>query len=136
MNKTAILSFSFALTVAPGLRADVKLPAVISDHMILQQDAEDPVWGWAAPGEEVTVSIAGQTQTTHADQEGKWTVTLNKLKVADEPQTLTIKGRNTITVNDVLVGEVWLGSGQSNMEFQVNRAQNFAEEKAAANFPK
>ena len=98
----------------PALRADVKLPPVFSDHMVLQRDVAAPVWGTAAPEEEVTVSIAGQTKSTKADAKGLWRVKLDPLKVGPA-LTLTVKGKNTIALKDVLVGEVWLGSGQSNM---------------------
>ena len=123
------------LTLAPHLLADVKLPAIFSDHMVLQAGVTVPVWGWADPGEEVSVSVAGQTKTTKADKTGKWMVKLGKLKSGDAV-TLTVKGKNSITINDVLVGEVWLGSGQSNMAMTVNRSKNYAQEQAAATFPK
>jgi sialate O-acetylesterase len=122
-------------TFTPHLLADVKLPAIFSDHMVLQAGVAVPVWGWADPGEEVSVSVAGQTKTTKADKTGKWMVKLGKLKSGDAV-TLTVKGKNSITIADVLVGEVWLGSGQSNMAMTVNRAKNFAQEQAAATFPK
>lgn len=114
-------------------RADVKLPALFSDHMVLQREVAVPVWGRADPGEEVTVAIGGQSQTAKAGADGKWKVKLEKLTGGD---TLTVKGKNTITVSDVLIGEVWLCSGQSNMGFTVNRAANFEQEQAAANYPK
>jgi sialate O-acetylesterase len=114
--------------------ADVKLPAVFSDHMVLQGGTAVPVWGWADPGETVTVVVAGQTQTATADADGKWSVKLDKLS-ASEPVMLTVKGKNTVTVNDVLVGEVWLASGQSNMQLPVNAVINAGEEKASAKYP-
>jgi sialate O-acetylesterase len=117
------------------VRADVRLAAIFSTHMVLQKDQIVPIWGWADPGEEVGVTIAGQTKTARADASGKWTVKLDKLQAA-EGLTLTIKGKNTITVDDVLVGEVWLCSGQSNMGMTVSGADNFEQEKAAANLPK
>ncbi len=137
MNQRFRLTFAAAgaLLLAPDARADVKLPAVFSDHMVLQQDAVAPVWGWAEPGEGVTVSVAGQTRTARADAAGKWRVNLARLKATAEPQTLTVKGKNTLTVQDVLVGEVWLASGQSNMEFTVDRSLNADQEKAVAKFP-
>ncbi len=127
---------SLAVTaLGAAARADVKLPAVFSDHLVLQRDAVVPVWGWADPGETVTVSIAGQSQTAPTGADGKWVVKLAKLS-AGEPTTLTVKGRNTITIQDVLVGEVWLGSGQSNMAMAVKDAKDFEQEKVAANFPR
>ncbi len=132
MKKTW-MSYAIAAlcTLAAPLRADVTLPAIFSDHMVLQSDAAVPVWGWAEAGEQVTVSIAGQTKTATADANGAWSLKLDPLK-AGEALTLTVKGKNSLTVQDVLVGEVWLCSGQSNMAMTVNRAKNFeAEQKAA-----
>ena len=129
------IAFAFSIAFVCAARAEVKLPAIFSDHMVLQADAPAPVWGWAEPGEEVTVSITGQTQTAKADANGKWSVKLGKLKASAEPQTLTAKGKNARAVQDVLVGEVWLGSGQSNMALQVARAKNAPEEIATAQFP-
>lgn len=113
----------------------MQLPAVISDHMVLQAGREVAIWGWAEAGEEVAVSIAGQTQATKAGADGRWRVQLGKLKASDTAQTLTVRGSNTLTVNDVLIGEVWLASGQSNMAFPVQRARDFEQEKAGANLP-
>ena len=135
MNTTArTVLLSIVLVLAPALRADVRLPAIFSDHLVLQRDASVPVWGWAEPGEEVSVCIAGETKTAKAGKDGKWMVRIAKLK-AGGPHTLTVKGRNTVTVNDVLVGEVWLGSGQSNMAMTVQSSKDFEQEKAAAKFP-
>ncbi len=120
--------------LTPHVAADVKLPAVFADHMVLQRDAALPVWGWAEAGEKVEVSIAGQTKTATADANGKWSVKLDKL-TAGEPTSMTVKGKNTITIQDVLVGEVWLCSGQSNMAWTVASSKNFDQEKAAAQFP-
>ncbi len=98
--------------------ANVTLPPVFSDHMVLQREIAAPVWGKADAGEEVTVSIAGQTKKAKADAQGKWSVKLDPLKVG-EPLTLTVEGKNKIAISDVLVGDVWVGSGQSNMAGQV-----------------
>jgi sialate O-acetylesterase len=117
-----------------GARADVRLPGIFSDHMVLQSNAAAPVWGWADPGEEVTVAIGGQSQKTKAGADGKWRVKLEPLKTG-ESLTLTVQGKNTLTVNDVLAGEVWLCAGQSNMGFSLGRAAHGAEEAAAAHFP-
>jgi sialate O-acetylesterase len=87
---------------------------MFSDHMVLQRGLAAPVWGTAEVGEEVTVSIAGQSHTAKADAEGKWSVKLKPLKVGG-PHVLSIKGSNAIELKDVLVGDVWIGSGQSNM---------------------
>ena len=114
MTDMKFSAFFLALLLAAAAQAEVKLPAVISDHMVLQRNVSAPIWGTAAPGEEISVTIAGQTKSAKADANGKWQVKLDPLKVAED-LTLTVKGTNTIEVKDVLVGEVWLGSGQSNM---------------------
>ena len=85
--------------------ADVKLPSIFADHMVLQQGATVPIWGWASPGESVTVDFAGQAQTATADGGGRWKTALDKLAPGD-PQTLRIAGKNTIVIRDVLVGEI------------------------------
>jgi len=128
------------VAIACTARADVRLPAVISDHMVLQSNAADAIWGWAAPQESISVSIAGQTKSATADASGKWSVRLDPLAASSQPQTLTIKGKNTLTIHDVLVGEVWLASGQSNMAMQLNGplhgfVDRGAEEVAAAKYP-
>jgi sialate O-acetylesterase len=116
---TLLVSFTFAALAALPLRAEVKLPAVISDHMVLQSGEAATIWGWADAGEDVTVVFAGQTEKTNAGADGRWAVALKKLEASSEPQTLTVKGNNTLRVQDVLVGEVWLASGQSNMAMQI-----------------
>lgn len=126
--------FAALLLTAGVAQADVKLPALFSDHMVLQADTTVPVWGWASPSEEVTVSVAGQTATATADANGKWMAKLAKLK-AGGPHVLNVKGKNELNVQDVLIGEVWLGSGQSNMAMIVNAAKNTSGEVAAADLP-
>jgi sialate O-acetylesterase len=120
-------------------RAAVSLPAVISDHMVLQAGKPAPVWGWAEPGESVTVSFAGQALTTVASADRSWRVTLAPLAANAQAQVLTVTGKNTLTVNDVLVGEAWLCSGQSNMEMQLKglhgQVDHADQEIAAANYP-
>ncbi|HEX4149178.1 MAG TPA: sialate O-acetylesterase, partial [Pirellulales bacterium] len=116
--------------------AAVKLPAIFSDHMVIQAGTEVPVWGLAEPGEEVTVSLAGQNRSETADAAGKWRVKLEALEPSDEPQVMHVTGRNALAVSDVLVGEVWLASGQSNMEMQLARVDRAPEEQAAANYPR
>jgi sialate O-acetylesterase len=94
--------------------AEVKLPGVLSSHMVLQRDMQVPIWGTAAPDEAIEVKFRDQQKTTKADNTGKWAIKLDPLK-AGGPDALTVKGTNTVTLEDVLVGEVWVGSGQSNM---------------------
>jgi len=93
--------------VAFAARADVKLPAIFSDHMVLQRGAVAPVWGWADAGETVRVQFAGQTKTATANQNGKWMVRLDAINDATVEGVLTVKGKNSLTIKDVLVGEVW-----------------------------
>lgn len=132
---TLLLSVAAAVFPAHSALADVKLPAIFSDHMVLQQKEGCAIWGWADPGEAVTVSISGTSKSTKAGKDGKWKVQLAELK-AGGPFMLTVRGKNSVVVNDVLVGEVWLGSGQSNMGMQVSGAENFDGEKAKANLPR
>jgi sialate O-acetylesterase len=115
-------------------RADVKVPAIFGDHMVLQRGMKIPVWGTADAGEKVTVNVAGQTQSATADENGKWRVTLDPID-SKNPVELTISGKNTITIHDALVGEVWLCSGQSNMSFPVKRASNGESAVKEANHP-
>ena len=116
------------------LRADVRLPAIFSDHLVLQRDTTVPVWGWADPGEDVSVSLAGRSAQTRAGADGRWRLNLGPLSTGPAG-TLTVRGRNTLVIQDVLVGEVWLGSGQSNMAMTVTRAKDADAETAAARFP-
>ncbi len=124
-----------------ALRAEVKPAALFADHMVLQSGTEVPVWGTASPGEKVTVSFAGTSKSVTAGEDGTWKVVLPSMPPSAESRTMTIAGSNTLTVNDVLVGEVWICSGQSNMERQLglrNGQQplvNWEQEAASANYP-
>lgn len=117
-------------------QADVRLPAVIGNNMVLQKDIPLPIWGWAAPGEEVSVTLGADVQKTKADGAGKWKVTLAAVATAGGPHEMVIKGKNEIKVGNILIGEVWAGSGQSNMQWSVQQSMNSAEEIANAKFPK
>src|SRR5471032_3357650 len=94
------------------VRADVKLPAIFGDHMVLQQEAKLPVWGWADPGEKIIVTFGAAKAETTAGADGKWRADLPAVPAGTPPGTLVVAGKNTITLSDVLVGEVWLCSGQ------------------------
>lgn len=107
---------ALAVAVAPGARADVKLPAIFGDHMVVQAGKPVPIWGVADPGERVTVSAGGQSREVRADAAGGFRVDLDPIGLA-APFSITVSGRNTVIVDDVVVGEVWLASGQSNMEW-------------------
>ncbi|MFP6854961.1 MAG: sialate O-acetylesterase, partial [Opitutales bacterium] len=129
------LAIMATLTFSATLSAEVKLPNVIGKDMVLQRDLPVPIWGWAEAGEEVSVSFAGQTKKTKAGKNGKWMVKLGKLKANAKPAILTIKGSNEIKLENILVGEVWICSGQSNMEWRLNGTTNAKEEVAASDHP-
>ncbi len=120
----------------------LSLPHVFGDHMVLQRGEPVPIWGWATPGETVTVSFAGQQKKATAASDGKWEVKLDQLTTSEKPEDLTVTGKETVTFHDVLVGEVWLCSGQSNMQKPVGtwRGQPITtidaeKELAAADYP-
>ncbi len=142
---TNMNSFTRSLTsfaVAFGLscfaslaNADITLPKIINSNMVLQQGQPINIWGWADADESVTVGIADATATATADESGKWSVKLPAMKADGKVHTMTVVGNNTIELTNILVGEVWLGSGQSNMALTVNRAKNAEAEIEAANYP-
>jgi len=119
----------------PAVRAEVKLPKVFGSHMVLQQQRPVIVWGWADPGEEVTVALDQNTAKAKADAQGDWKVTLPALNADGKVRCLTVSGTNKIELTDILVGEVWVGSGQSNMEWPVAATIKAQEVIAAANHP-
>ncbi|MES2240264.1 MAG: sialate O-acetylesterase [Bacteroidota bacterium] len=114
--------------------ANVRLPLLFSDGMVLQRNKPIPVWGWADPGEKVEIQFNKQTKTIQTDKTGKWMVSLNAEK-AGGPFELSITGKNKIVIKDVLVGEVWICSGQSNMEFQMYKLPDFETQKEQSNEP-
>ncbi len=120
---------------APLAHADVKVPAIFGSRMVLQRDQKDRVWGWAAPGEDVTVKIGNQSHAAKAGADGAWQVMLDPMP-AGGPYTLTIQGKNSLTFDDVLVGEVWICSGQSNMQWAVASANDADLEIATAKYPR
>jgi sialate O-acetylesterase len=111
----------FLISLGGFLAADVRLPAVIGDHMVIQQDKPVSVWGWAGRGEMVTVGLAGASKEARASVEGKWQVLFDPLKPGADPLEMTVRGETgpVIVVRDILVGEVWVGSGQSNMAWSL-----------------
>jgi sialate O-acetylesterase len=130
----AVMAAAFASVLT--VQAELKLPAIIGDHMVLQRDQENPIWGWTAAGTDVTVTVAGQSLASKADEQGKWTVKLPAMAASAEPTTITIKaGAEEKILSDILVGEVWVCSGQSNMGWTVNASFDADLEKATANFP-
>ncbi len=114
--------------------AEVKLPAIFSDRMVLQQGKELPFWGTADPGEEVTVTVAGKAVSVKADEKGKWST---KAPAVQEfgPVAVKVAGKNVVDYQDVLIGDVWLVSGQSNAEWSIEHSGNPQAEIAAANYP-
>ena len=115
-------------------QADVRLPKIFSDHMVLQRDKPAQVWGWADPGEKVGVKFAGQNLTGTADKDGAWNVKLTPMKANPVPQELVVGGKNTVRLTDILIGDVWMVSGQSNAAFGLGGC-NAPEDVSGANFP-
>jgi sialate O-acetylesterase len=124
-----------AILVAVPAAADVSLNNMFGDHMVLQQGIKNKVWGKADPGEAVTVTLGGQSHSTTAAADGAWHVFLEPIQEYGGPHTLKVKGKNEVTFNDVLVGEVWVCAGQSNMQWSVDQCKDPDIEKAAATFP-
>jgi sialate O-acetylesterase len=130
-----VLSLLLATSSVPEVRADVKLPKVLSSHMVLQCQRPLPIWGWADPGERVTVKLDEATATAEADAKGNWKVVLPAAKADGKSHRMTVSGKNRIELDDILIGEVWIGSGQSNMEFSLWGSTGGKEAVAAANCP-
>ncbi|MBS1786462.1 MAG: sialate O-acetylesterase [Acidobacteria bacterium] len=132
--KSILLSLLFASCLTASVLAAVKPHALFSDGCVLQQGMPVPVWGWADEGETVTVEFQGQ-KVTAITGGGKWMVTLKELK-AGGPFEMKLSGSDTVTIKNILVGEVWLCSGQSNMEWRLNQTVNAKADIVAANYPK
>jgi sialate O-acetylesterase len=126
---TVLALASALLLPAPG-RADVRLPALVGRHMVLQRDQPARVWGWAAPGERVRVGVGAASGEATASADGRWSVDLAE-QPAGGPLTMTISGRNTIRLDDVWFGEVWVASGQSNMEWPLAQSKGGPDAAAA-----
>lgn len=142
MKNARILRCLVCLFAVSGLMAtprpvaaDVRLPGFFNDHMVIQQQMPVRIHGWAEVGEAVTVTINEASSQTVTPDSGRWQVELPAMTASFDPVTITVQGSNTLTINDVLVGEVWLCSGQSNMEWTVARSSNAAQEIAAASYP-
>ncbi len=133
-NKNPLIGAAFFSLVAFQANADVRLPKILSDHMVLQGGKPARIWGWADAGEKVSVELAGEKASAVAGADGKWAVQL-KVPAKGEGLELKVSGKNALKVSDVLIGEVWVCSGQSNMEWTVAQSNNPAEEAAAAKFP-
>lgn len=131
MKKNIVFLF---LLISAISNANVRMPLLFSDGMVLQRNKEIPIWGWAAAGEKIEVRFNKQTKTILADKDGKWMIKLSAEK-AGGPFELSITGKNKISIKDVLVGEVWICSGQSNMEFQMYKTMNAEKEMVDADYP-
>ena len=135
MKNIVCILFSFFFSLY--LMANISLPKIFADNMVLQRNQLIPVWGWAAPNEKITLQFNKQTKVTKADKAGKWSVKLEP-EMAGGPYQLIITGKNKITIDNILVGEVWICSGQSNMEMPIagwGQINNYKQEIAAADYP-
>lgn len=129
----AVVVICIILTAAQGFSA-VSLPRILGSNMVLQRDQDVKIWGWADPGEKVKVTFSGQNLTTKADKTGSWLVTFAPMK-AGGPYEMLIQGKNLIRLENILIGDVWVCSGQSNMEWPLSNSNNPDEEILAANYP-
>ena len=135
MRNTMLFSI-LAIFVAVTAAASVSVPSVIGDHMVLQQGIKVPIWGKADPGETVTVTLGDATKKAVAGADGRWMVKLPKQTANGKPLAMAIAGKDsTISLNDILVGEVWVASGQSNMQWAVKNSNDAEQEIAAAGYP-
>lgn len=119
------LVMTFFGFISTSISAELTLPAIINDNMVLQRDVPVPIWGWAGPGRKVTVTFAGRKARATADKDGRWMLRLKPMLASAKPQVMTIQsGPNSRTLNNVLIGGVWLVSGQSNMQWPVVVSNN------------
>ncbi|MCB0854866.1 MAG: 9-O-acetylesterase, partial [Bacteroidetes bacterium] len=131
---TGIIFLTISLFLTVTLQANIQLPALVGDNMVLQQNEKINLWGWADVNEKVSVEFPGQEWSTQTGKDGKWEIVLNPMK-AGGPYEITINGKNTIVLKNILIGEVWLASGQSNMEWPLYNINDAKEEIESANFP-
>ena len=144
-NPNKILLLLLVLSAKLSLSAQVKLPALVSDNMVLQQNAKVNLWGWASPNEKINIQLGWSNLPVNvtADAEGNWKTTVETPKGGETAYNITIEASNKITLKNILIGEVWLCSGQSNMFFPVGREEgtwktgvkNYEEEVKNAVFP-
>lgn len=137
MKRTPLLlSLLVSTLIGTAAQAGLKLPALVGHHMVLQRDLACPIWGWADPGAGVTVSIAGQTVQATADGEGYWKATLAPMSGSNHALKMTIASNGeSIILSNIVVGEVWICSGQSNMQWSVSQSDDADMEMATANYP-
>ncbi|MEM9016322.1 MAG: sialate O-acetylesterase [Verrucomicrobiota bacterium] len=127
---------SAAALILPEARAELRLPSVFGHHMVLQRDQENPIWGWAEPGTKVSIQFAGATAMATAGDDGKWIAKLPSLRGSSHALDLTITaGDDSILLSNIVIGEVWVCSGQSNMQWSVSQSYDPRLEVASANYP-
>ncbi len=135
MNCKTLFTGMLLVAAASAVKADIKLPAVFSDNMVFQREVKAPVWGWADAGEKVKITASwGEDEEVTAGTDGKWSTKIKTPK-AGGPFTVKFEGKNSFELKNVMSGDVWVGSGQSNMQWNVNNSVNGKEEVAAANYP-
>ena len=134
-QKLGFIFLTSALASTIPAKADVRLPKIFSDNMMLQRDQPVRVWGWAEAGEAVRVTISGKIAATKADSKGMWAVALPALRTGENLE-LEVKGKNSLTFKNILIGDIWVCSGQSNMEMTLGGCLGAAEEVKVADFPK
>ena len=117
------------------LAGETKTPAIIGNNMVLQQNHLNPIWGWDNPGQKVEVLISDQSHQGRADQNGYWKITLNPMEASTAPKTITIQGSSSLKYENILIGEVWLCSGQSNMGWSVGQSDDKDLESMSAKYP-
>ncbi len=132
-----LLTLLLAVAFVSPAAAEIKLPTIIGDNMVLQREMPVPIWGWAEPKEKISVTFDNQSVATIADKDGKWKITLKELKASADPKGMAIRGDKSepVDLKNILVGEVWVCSGQSNMEWPMTRTAKSAEEIEAAKYP-
>lgn len=135
-SNTVVIFVILLSAISGAVFSDVKLPAVISDNMVLQQGKDIPIWGWAEAGERIMARVSWRSKAwkTKADESGKWIIKINPPGTAG-PHEMTFSGKNTITIKNILVGEVWVCSGQSNMQMSVRSSANAEQEISNADYP-
>src|SRR5580704_18626925 len=135
MKKTFLFSCSLVFVLFSF--ADVSMPKIFGDNMVLQRDMAIPIWGWGSPGEKITVKFDQQLKTVKTGKDGKWIIRLDA-ENAGGPFQLSVTGKNALSFSNVLVGEVWICSGQSNMEMPIQgwgKVNNYQQEIAASDYP-
>lgn len=133
-HQAKLTVFATAFLFVQSTFGHVGVPQIFSSNMVLQQQQENRVWGWGDPGDKIEVSIALQTKTTTVGDDGRWQVTLDPMDVGG-PHRLVISGHNQIVLDNVMIGEVWICSGQSNMQWSVSRSNDSDLEHMTANYP-